>query len=97
VISQTNVALEIVCIVLTVYWWILIAYVLISWAFLFGVRRPYSGPGRVLLDTLDSLVLPVVRPLGRLIPPIRIGGMGFDLSIILAFVILSVLRVAVGC
>jgi YggT family protein len=87
--------MQIVCIALTVYWWILIAYVLISWAFAFGMRRPYSGPGRTLLNALDSVVLPVVRPLGRLIPPIRIGGMGLDLSVLLAFVILSVLRTAV--
>jgi YggT family protein len=97
VISEQNVALQILCVVLTVYWWILIIYVLVSWAFLFGMRRPYSGPGRAALDLLDRLVLPVVRPLGRLIPPVRIGGMGLDLSVILAFVILWVLRVALGC
>jgi YggT family protein len=95
VVAAQNAVLEIVCIALTVYWWILIAYVLISWAFVFGMRRPYSGPGRTILDALDSVVLPVVRPLGRLVPPVRIGGMGLDLSVLLAFVILSVLRVAV--
>jgi YggT family protein len=85
----------ILCFALTIYWWILIVYVVISWAFVFGLRRPYSGLGRTLLDALDSVVLPVVRPLGRLIPPIRIGGMGLDLSVLLAFVILLVLRAAV--
>jgi YggT family protein len=95
VIAAQNALLEILCIALTVYWWILIAYVLVSWAFAFGMRRPYSGPGRMVLDALDSVVLPVVRPLGRLVPPVRIGGMGLDLSVLLAFVILSVLRVAV--
>lgn len=96
-VSEQNVALQILCVVLTIYWWILLIYVLVSWAFLFGMRRPYSGPGRMVLDALDAVVLPVVRPLGRLIPPVRIGAMGFDLSIILAFVILWVLRVALGC
>jgi YggT family protein len=91
VIAAENAVLEVVCIVLNVYRWVLIAYVLISWAFAFGMRRPYSGPGRTLLDALDSVVLPVVRPLGRLVPPVRIGGMGLDLSVLLAFVILSVL------
>lgn len=94
-IAAENAVLEVVCIVLNVYRWVLIAYVLISWAFAFGMRRPYSGPGRTLLDALDSVVLPVVRPLGRLVPPIRIGGMGLDLSVLLAFVILSVLITAV--
>jgi YggT family protein len=95
VIAAENAVLEVVCIVLNVYRWVLIAYVLFSWAFAFGMRRPYSGPGRTLLDALDSVVLPVVRPLGRLVPPVRIGGMGLDLSVLLAFVILSVLITAV--
>jgi YggT family protein len=95
VIAAESAVLEVLCIALNVYRWVLIAYVLLSWAFAFGMRRPYSGPGRTLLDALDSAVLPVVRPLGRLVPPIRIGGMGLDLSVLLAFVILSVLIAAV--
>lgn len=94
-IAAQNAVLEVLCIALNVYRWVLIAYVLLSWAFAFGMRRPYSGPGRTLLDAVDSVVLPVVRPLGRLVPPIRIGGMGLDLSVLLAFVILSVLIAAV--
>jgi YggT family protein len=95
VIAAANVVLNVLCFALSVYWYVLLAYVLVSWAFVFGLRRPYSGPGRMLLDALDAVVLPVVRPLGRLVPPIRMGGMGIDLSVILAFVILWVLRVAV--
>jgi YggT family protein len=95
VIAAENIIMQILCLALTIYWWILLIYVLVSWAFLFGMRRPYSGPGRTLLDALDAVVLPVVRPLGRLIPPVRIGAMGFDLSVLLAFVILLVLRAAV--
>ncbi len=94
-IAAENIIMQILCLALTIYWWILLIYVLVSWAFLFGMRRPYSGPGRTLLDALDAVVLPVVRPLGRLIPPVRIGAMGFDLSVLLAFVILLVLRAAV--
>jgi YggT family protein len=87
--------MPILCLALTLYWWILVIYVVVSWAFLFGLRRPYSGPGRMLLDALDAVVLPVIRPLSRLIPPVRFGAMGLDLSVLVAFVILSVLRVAV--
>ena len=94
-IAADNVVLSLVCLLLTAYWIVLIVYVLVSWAFLFGVRRPYSGPGRMALDALDALVLPVIRPLGRLVPPIRMGAVGLDVSVLLAFVILSVLRVAV--
>jgi YggT family protein len=96
-VAAQNAVLDVVCAILTLYWIILFVYVLISWAFMFGMRRPYSGPGRVLLDALDAVTLPVLRPLRNLIPPVRMGGMGLDVSIILAFVILWVLRVAIGC
>ena len=89
--------MDIVCVVLTVYTIILFIRVLVSWAFLFGFRPPYSGPLRTVLDLLDDVTEPVLRPLRALIPPIRAGGVGLDLSIIIAFVILAVLRTALNC
>ena len=89
--------MDIVCVVLTAYTFILFIRVLVSWAFLFGFRPPYSGPLRTVLDLLDDVTEPVLRPLRALIPPIRAGGVGLDLSIIIAFVILLVLRTALNC
>jgi YggT family protein len=64
---------------------------------MFGFRPPLSGPVRKLLDLLDDVTDPVLRPLRAMIPPIRAGGVGIDLSIIVAFVILAVLRQALDC
>ena len=89
--------MDVVCVVLTAYTIILFVRVLVSWAFLFGFRPPYSGPLRTVLDLLDDVTEPVLRPLRALIPPIRAGGVGLDLSIIIAFVILAVLRTALNC
>ena len=89
--------MDIVCVVLTAYTIILFIRVLVSWAFLFGFRPPYSGPLRTILDLLDDVTEPVLRPLRALIPPIRAGGVGLDLSIIIAFVILAVVRTALNC
>jgi YggT family protein len=89
--------MDIVCVVLTAYTIILFIRVLVSWAFLFGFRPPYSGPLRTVLDLLDDVTEPVLKPLRALIPPIRAGGVGLDLSIIIAFVILAVLRTALNC
>ena len=89
--------MDVVCVVLTAYTLILFIRVLVSWAFLFGFRPPYSGPLRTVLDLLDDVTEPVLRPLRALIPPIRAGGVGLDLSIIIAFVILAVLRTALNC
>lgn len=89
--------LDIVCVVLTIYTIILFVRVLVSWAYLFGLRPPISGPLRTILDLLEDVTEPVLRPLRALIPPIRAGGVGLDLSIIIAFVILAVLRQALDC
>jgi YggT family protein len=80
------------CAVLTAYSFILLALVVISFLQLVGVRLPSSGPGRAALDLLDDVTRPVLAPLRRIVPPIGAGGVGIDLSIAVAFVILWVLR-----
>jgi YggT family protein len=88
---------DVLCVVLTAYTIILFIRVLVSWAYLFGLRPPISGPFRTALDLLEDVTEPALRPLRALIPPIRAGGVGLDLSIIIAFVILAVLRTALNC
>lgn len=90
--QETNVGLDIVCIVLTIFWILLLIRVIVSWAYMFGFRPPMDGPIRKILDLLQALTEPVLRPLRQLIPPVRAGAMGFDLSILVAFVILIVLQ-----
>jgi YggT family protein len=95
--AAENALLNILCVVLTVYTILLFVRVIMSWATMFGFRPPYSGPLRTILDLLEDVTEPVLRPLRALIPPIRAGGVGLDLSIIIAFVILAVLRQALNC
>ncbi|HEY3023580.1 MAG TPA: YggT family protein [Actinomycetota bacterium] len=83
---------QVLCVLLTVYIIILLARVILSWAMSLGWRPPYSGPLRTVLDLIDNVTDPVLRPLRALIPPIRAGGMGLDLSPLIAFVILFVLQ-----
>jgi YggT family protein len=95
--SDNNAVISILCIVLTLYTFILLIRVIVSWAYLFGFRPPYTGPVRTILDLLEDVTEPVLKPLRALIPPVRAGGMGLDLSMIVAFVILFVLRQAFHC
>jgi YggT family protein len=96
-IAAESVVLDVLCVVITVYTIILLVKVLVSWALMFGFRPPISGPFRWIIDLLDDVTEPVLRPLRALIPPVRAGGMGLDLSVIVAFVILAVLRTALNC
>jgi YggT family protein len=96
-IAAENALRGVLCIVITAYTIILFVKVIVSWAVMFGFRPPISGPGRVVFDLLDDVTEPVLRPLRALIPPIRAGGVGLDISVIVAFVILAVLRTALNC
>lgn len=82
--------------VITVYTLILFVKVLVSWAVMFGFRPPISGPMRWFLDLLEDVTEPVLRPLRAILPPVRAGGVGLDLSVIVAFVILAVLGIALS-
>jgi YggT family protein len=96
-IAQRSALVDLVCVVITVFTILLFVRVLVSWAFVFGFRPPISGPWRKLLDLLDDVTEPVLRPLRAMIPPIRAGAVGIDLSIIIAFVVLAVIRTALNC
>ena len=78
------------CALLDVYTWVLLAYVVLSWLTLAGVGRG-GGPVRIVVDAIEALVRPVLTPLRSMIPPLRAGGVGIDLSVIVAFVLLQVL------
>ena len=67
--AAENALLSLLCVVLTVYTILLFVRVIVSWAFLFGFRPPYSGPLRTILDLLDDVTEPILRPLRALIPP----------------------------
>ena len=63
---------------------------MLSWLQLAGVRPPTSGPLRSVYDLLFDVTEPMLRPFRRIVPP---AGM-FDLSVIVAFIIIFVLQTA---
>lgn len=83
---------RVVCIVLTIYWVILFARIIMSW-----FRPPISGIGRTLWDIVQDLTEPVLGLVRGLLPPVRMGMMGLDLSPIIVFVALGVIQAALGC
>jgi YggT family protein len=89
-VADVNPVARLVCLALTVYWIILLARVVLSWLQLAGMRPPTHGPLRAGYEILFDVTEPVLRPLRRVVPP---AGM-FDLSIVVAFVIIFVLQSA---
>jgi YggT family protein len=57
--------------------------------------RP-AGGAAVALEILYSTTDPPVKLLRRIIPTVRLGGVGFDLSIIVLLIVIYILIVIVG-
>lgn len=82
--------MEIVCLLFAVYYVILLARIILSWATMVWSPPPSIAPAiRVVYDLTE----PVMGLFRRYIPPL--GGM--DLSPIFIFLILSFIQRAIGC
>jgi YggT family protein len=84
--------LRIICILLTLYWILLFARIILSW-----IQPPIGGLGRTLYDLVHDLTEPVLGLVRGLLPPIRMGAVGLDLSPIIVFIALSLIRRGIGC
>jgi YggT family protein len=72
--------------VLTVYLFVVIAWVILSW-----IRVSPDHPVARFSLLLDRLVYPIILPLRRLIPPLRMGGALLDLSPIVLIIAIQIL------
>jgi YggT family protein len=81
---------------ITVLQLLLIGRVVVSWV------RVLAGPGMssptfVRVETaLIRVTEPILAPIRRVIPPLRLGSMGLDLSIPIVFVALALLSALLG-
>lgn len=76
----------ILCLLVQVYTLVVLAYVVLSF-----VPAPPSGL-MPAVRAVNGLVDPVVRPLRGVIPSVPLGGARLDLTIIVLFLVLFVLR-----
>jgi YggT family protein len=68
-----------------IYVFVLLLRAVLSWF----PTRPDSGLER-LIRALDVVTEPVLRPIRRVLPPIRAGGMGIDLSVLVALIVFQI-------
>jgi YggT family protein len=88
-------ALYVVALVLRVYWFVLLGRVIIEMIRSFS--RRWSPPRwfAVAAEPLFVLTDIAVKPLRRLIPPLRLGGVALDISVLVLFFGLSLLSTIV--
>jgi YggT family protein len=86
--QQSSFLQDLICFALFVYWLVLLIRVILSWIQFAGWRPPYSGPLRAGYDLVIDITEPPLRLLRRIVPPTGV----LDLSVLVAFVVILVLR-----
>lgn len=79
----------VVCWLLQLYLLVLLVHVVLSWV----PRLP--EPLVPVASGVRVLTEPILLPMRRLIPPVRIGGAALDVSILIVFFVLSLVRGAI--
>ncbi|HEX6220413.1 MAG TPA: YggT family protein [Acidimicrobiia bacterium] len=77
---------DLIVLILQIYFYAVFAWVILSW-----IRVSSTHPlGRVQVF-LDRIIYPVILPIRRVIPPIRLGGGALDLSPIVLLIAIRIL------
>jgi len=84
--------MQIICLALQLLLYVVFARVIMSY---FPI-----APGSVfesINDFLRMVTEPILGPLRRALPPVRLGGMGIDMSPMVVFLGIIILRPIIGC
>lgn len=76
---------------ITLYIWVLLARVIVSWIPMFSPGWQPKGFVLVLVELIYTLTDPPVRFLRRWIKPVRLGNASLDLSVLVLFILLQII------
>ena len=71
---------------------LLIIRLVVDWIQVFARSWQPTGPVLVVLEVVFSITDPPIKALRRVIPPLRLGNIALDLSFILVFIVVLLLR-----
>ena len=77
---------DLIVTLLTIYFYAVFAWVILSW-----IRVSSTHPLGRVQTFLDRIIYPVILPIRRVIPPIRLGGGALDLSPIVLLIGIQIL------
>lgn len=81
--------------VLQVFWFLLLARIIVEMIQSFSRDWRPSGVMAVIFEILFTITDPPVKGLRRLIPPVRLGAVALDLSVIVLFIGIIVLQAVI--
>ena len=98
-----NFAIDVALFALWIVWIMLIARVVLSFVFSFARDWRPAGVPALLVESVYTVTDPLIKPVRRLIPPISIGAIRFDVAFLIVFIavialqqLLTVLKAQVG-
>ena len=77
--------------VIEVFWFLLLGRIVVEMIASFSRSWTPKGVLAVVLEWLFTITDPPVKALRRLIPPLQMGGVALDVSVLVLFVLLSIL------
>jgi YggT family protein len=86
------VVLDILSIVLQLYWWVLLIMIILSWLISFNVINTRNQFVSTVWTVVNQLTEPILRPIRRFMPNFS----GLDLSPLIAFLIIFALQSLMG-
>ncbi len=75
------------CLLLDLASWAVLIWVVLSW-----IPTAAGHPLRSVKEFFDRLLHPLLRPFRNIMPPLRVGAVGVDLSPLALFVTIYLLR-----
>ena len=84
--------LDVILLILDLYWWIVIAMIIMSWLISFNVINTRNQFVEGLWRVLNQLTEPVLRPIRKIMPNVS----GLDLSPIILFIIIFFNKANIG-
>jgi YggT family protein len=87
-----RVILEIIIMALDIYWWVVLATIVLSWLIAFNVINTRNEFVNAIWRALNALTEPVLRPIRRYMPKLQ----GLDLSPIILFFAIYLIQQVIG-
>ncbi|MFI5958171.1 YggT family protein [Cryptosporangium sp. NPDC051539] len=78
--------------VLFLFWLALIARIILDWSVVLAGPPAWGGFRAKAINIVTRITEPVLAPVRRVVPPLRIGGVAIDLAFILVFFAVIILR-----
>jgi YggT family protein len=83
-----RVILEVILILLDIYWWVLLATIILSWLIAFNVINTRNEFVNQVWRALNALTEPLLRPIRRFLPKFS----GIDVSPIILFILIYIVQ-----